>query len=63
MNGIFVASHADVVVKVKISLLQAVEALDKRLTHGSKVVSPTRPPHFTLRFLFLRFLVFTSVRG
>jgi hypothetical protein len=25
---------------------------DKRLTDGSKVVSPTRLPHFTPRFLF-----------
>jgi hypothetical protein len=50
-------------VKVKIYLLQAVEAhrvasgwlshyLDKRLTDGGKVVSPTRRPHFTSRFLF-----------
>jgi hypothetical protein len=51
-------------VKVKISLLQAVEAhrvargqgslphyLDKRLTDGGRVVSPTRRPHFTPRFL------------
>jgi hypothetical protein len=51
-------------VKVKVSLLQAVEAprvargfrlphfLDKRLIDGGKVVSPTRQPHFTPRFLF-----------
>jgi hypothetical protein len=26
--------------------------LDKWLTDGGKVVSPTRPPHFTPRFLF-----------
>jgi hypothetical protein len=47
--------------KVKLSLLQAVEAprvvglpqyLDKQLTHGGKVVSPTRRPLFTPQFLF-----------
>jgi hypothetical protein len=49
--------------KVKISLLQAMEAhrverlrlphyLDKRLIDGGKVVSPTRRPHFTPRFLY-----------
>jgi hypothetical protein len=50
--------------KVKISLLQAMEAhrvaerlrlphyLDKRLIDGGKVVSPTRQPHFTPRFLY-----------
>jgi hypothetical protein len=49
--------------KVKISLFQAVEAhrverlrlphyLDKRLIDGGKVVSPTRLPHFTPRFLY-----------
>jgi hypothetical protein len=37
--------------------------LDKRLTDGSKVVSPTRRPHFIPRFLFLRLLVLISVRG
>jgi hypothetical protein len=26
--------------------------LDKRLIDGGKVVSPTRLPHFTLRFLY-----------
>jgi hypothetical protein len=26
--------------------------LDKRLLDGGKVVSPTRRPHFTLRFLY-----------
>jgi hypothetical protein len=50
--------------KVKIYLLQAVEAprvrersrlphyLDKRLTDGGNVVSPTRRPLFTPGFLF-----------
>jgi hypothetical protein len=37
--------------------------LDKRLTDGGKVVSPTRRTHFAPRFLFLRFLVLISVRG
>jgi hypothetical protein len=38
--------------------------LDKRLIDGGRVVSPTRRPHFTPRFLyFLRFLVLISVRG
>jgi hypothetical protein len=53
-------------VKVKISLLQAMEAhglreveaiphyLDKRLIDGGKVVSPTRQPHFTPRFLYFK---------
>jgi hypothetical protein len=57
--------------KVKISLLQAVEScersrlphfLDKQLTDGGKVVSPTRWP-FTPQVSFLRFLVLISVRG
>jgi hypothetical protein len=55
--------------KVKISLLQAVEVhrvceslrlshyLDKRLIDGGKVVSPTRRPHFTPRFLFFLFKI------
>jgi hypothetical protein len=63
--------YVDVKGKVKISLLQAMEAhrvtsgyLEKRLIDGGKVVSPTRRPHFTPRFLyFLRFLVLISVRG
>jgi hypothetical protein len=38
--------------------------LDNRLINGGKVVSPTRRPHFTPRFLyFYRFLVLISVRG
>jgi hypothetical protein len=37
--------------------------LDKRLIDGDKAISPTRRPHFTPRFLFLRFLIFISVRG
>jgi hypothetical protein len=38
--------------------------LDKRLIDGGKVVSPTRRPHFTPRFLYFeRFLVLISVRG
>jgi hypothetical protein len=61
--------------KVKISLLQAVEAprvprgrgshiyLDKRLADGGKVNSSTRRLPFTPRFLFLRFLLLISVRG
>jgi hypothetical protein len=42
--------------------LRLPHSLDKRLTDGGKVVSPTRRPHFT-PFLFLRFLVLISVRG
>jgi hypothetical protein len=50
--------------KVKISLLQAMEAhrvceklrlphyLDKRLIDGGKVISPTHRPQFTPRFLY-----------
>jgi hypothetical protein len=37
--------------------------LDKQLTDGGKLVSPTRRPSFTPRFLFLKFLVLISVRG
>jgi hypothetical protein len=37
--------------------------LDKRLTDGGKVVSPTRWPPFTPQVSFLRFLVLISVRG
>jgi hypothetical protein len=37
--------------------------LDKRLTDGGKVVSLTGRPHFTPRFLFLRFLILIFVRG
>jgi hypothetical protein len=37
--------------------------LDKRLTDGGKVVSPTRRPPFTPRFHFLKFLIPISVRG
>jgi hypothetical protein len=37
--------------------------LDKRLTDGGKVVSPTRRPPFTPQVSFLRFLVLISVRG
>jgi hypothetical protein len=56
--------EASKVSKVKISLLQAMKAhwvarglrlphyLDKRLIDGGKVVSPTRQPHFTPKFLY-----------
>jgi hypothetical protein len=37
--------------------------LDKRLTDGGKVVSPTRRQPFTPQVPFLRFLVLISVRG
>jgi hypothetical protein len=37
--------------------------LDKRLTDGGKVVSPTRRPPFTSQFFFLRFLVLIPIRG
>jgi quinol-cytochrome oxidoreductase complex cytochrome b subunit len=47
-----------IIKKVKISLLQAMEQIDR-----GKVVSPRRRPHFTPRFLFfIRFLVLISVR-
>jgi hypothetical protein len=61
-----------IIIKVKLSLYQAMEAhrgcetlrvpqyLDKRLTDGGKVVSLTRRPRFTPPG---RFLVLISVRG
>jgi hypothetical protein len=35
-------------------MLRLPHYLDKRLINGGKVVSPTRRPHFTPRFIFLK---------
>jgi hypothetical protein len=64
MYCIYSQNKWQVKVKVKLSLLQAMEAhrvarwlglphyLDKRLIDGGNVVSPTRRPHVTPRFLY-----------
>jgi hypothetical protein len=43
--------------------LRLPQYLDKRLIDGGKDVSPTRRPHFTPRFVLLRFLVLSCIRG
>jgi hypothetical protein len=54
----------DLIYKEYSKILRLPHYLDKRLIDGGKVVSPTRRPHSTPRFLyFLRYLVLISVRG